>query len=135
VIDHEPSQRAAIDQDDFAVYRRGKLNSFTGEAGGCYERSLAGTMTLEGAGELLDFRAPYYRVPALRLQIDDIKPEPVLFDNPVDSTVTAPTNRLPGILHCPAVAHLDEQLDNETLEEWRRARLCLVEEISLKFCP
>jgi hypothetical protein len=63
------------------------------------------------------------------LEVDHIKAETILLDDPVDALVSWLAERLPGILDGTAVAHRDQELHHQTFKEGGGCRLDAVQEI------
>lgn len=56
-------------------------------------------------------------LPALRLEIDAIEAEPVFVDDAVDAAIATAADGAAGVLAGAAVAHFEEEFDDEALEE------------------
>ncbi len=79
-------------------------------------------MALEAADEVahLAQRDAFLGIETLGLHIDDIEAEGVLIDHAVDAAVSDPAERAAGFAPSAAVAHLDQEIDDQPLEEGRR---------------
>jgi hypothetical protein len=59
-------------------------------------------------------------LPTLGLDVDHVEPKAVFFDGAVYPLVAALADRFARVLQASAIAHLYEEIDNETLElMWR----------------
>ena len=86
------------------------------------EDPLGRAHAVETAGEALHLGAPdriALGVP-LGLDIDDIESERVFLDHTVDAAVARPTDGLTHLRPAAAVAHGNQQIDDQPLEESRR---------------
>nr|MBP1191097.1 hypothetical protein [Frigoribacterium sp. PvP032] len=68
----------------------------------------------------------------LGLDVDPVKPEGVLVDDPIDALVTSPTNAFTALLST-SVPHLEEKVDEGLFEEVGVALTKTVEELSSHF--
>lgn len=57
------------------------------------------------------------RFPALRMNVENVEPESIFLDDPVDFSVVRLADRLSCVLHGTALSHPDEKFDLESLEE------------------
>src|SRR5512142_380054 len=72
---------------------------------------------MKGTDELLDIGSTDGAVPALRLNVDGVESQTVLADNTVDPFVPGLADSAPGFNPVAAIAHLEEELDDQVLKE------------------
>ncbi len=65
----------------------------------------------------------------LGLKIDDVEPELVLCNNAIDSAVAAAPEALGKIAAAVAVTKRQEHVDDQVLEEFRRLRMDIAEQL------
>jgi len=119
VLEHELSEALSINEYDLDIEPVCVVDRIFRKARGGDKYSFAGTKALECSGELLQFGSPHRSFPALCLEIDDIKPKPILLNDSIHTFISASADSLYSFLVRTAIPHLDEQLYNQTLEELR----------------
>jgi len=74
---------------------------------------------MQGPHKLLYFGTSNRTLPTLRLDVNHIKSKTVFLDDAVDPAITRFSKPLACISTRSAVAHRNQQLDNDLLEEFR----------------
>ena len=127
MVDHQGCQLFAPDEDDLRRNDPRVLLCFSGEAGSCDEDPLVCTLALKGSGEFLDFRAADGSLPTFGLYVDHVEAELVFLDDPVNAAIAASAYRLSCVPARASIAHGDQQIDDQALEEGRRGGLYLLQ--------
>lgn len=116
VFDHQVGEPLAVDQDHFLVEAGGVLLGVFVEAAGGDEDAFGGFLAGERADEVLDLGAADVVLPALGLDVDDVEAEAVFVDDAVDAFVVGLLGDGGGFLARAAVAHFDEEIEDDLLE-------------------
>lgn len=116
MLDHECGEAGAIDEDDFLGDGGGVVDGTLAEAAGGDEDALVRLLAGEGTDEALDLRAANGVLPALGLDVDDIEAEAVFIDDAVNAFVIRLLGDAGGFLAGAAVAHGEEEIDDQLLE-------------------
>lgn len=77
----------------------------------------------------LHLRAANSSLPSFRLNTDNIQSKLVLFDNPVDPSISGFPDCLPSIFERTTVSHRDEQIDHQLLKEPGRTIADLLQQL------
>src|ERR1019366_3928274 len=123
VVQHQAPEPLAVDEDDLAVDLSGVVSRLLGEGGGGDENALLRSEALESPGELLDLGPAHRSLPPFGLEVDAVEAKAVLVNDAVDPLVAAAANGLAGIDAGAAVAHFNQEFDDETFKKGRRAGL------------
>ena len=129
VEDHQPGERAAVDEHDLRIDLAGVVDRLAGERACRHEHPLPGPSAVEGSDKLVDVGATDRAGPALRLEVDRLEAEPILVDQAVDPLVGPGTGKPAGGFAPSAVAHRLHQIEDDLLEERRRTVSDLVEDL------
>ena len=124
VLNHQSCQHLAVYQDDFCgVLLLGISTGLFGKLRGCNKQAFAGSLPGQGPYKFLNLRTydGFVPIPALCLDVNYIKAQLVLPDDPVDPLVTALSHNRPGAGKGAAVTHALQQFHNKTLK--KRGRL------------
>src|SRR5439155_20990819 len=113
----------AVDQHDPSFDLRDIAPRFGRERRRRDHYTLARPEAFEAAHKRLNHRSSDRRLPALRLEIDQIETELVLADYAVYPFIPTLAERLASILPGTAITHGYEHIDDELLEERGRRRL------------
>ena len=79
VEDHQPGERAAVDEHDLRVDLAGVVDRLAGERACRHEHPLPRPSAVEGSDKLVDVGAADRAGPALCLEVDRLEAEPILF--------------------------------------------------------
>ena len=124
-VNHQPRKLFAFNEHGLLRDTVRELLGVLGDTGGCDERTLAGAVSYETADEVTHGGAAYGVLPSLGLHINDIEPKTIFLDDAVDAAVSCLTNRLACVDPLAAIAHGDQNIDHQALEEGRGCLLGL----------
>ena len=118
MVDHQLGQLITINQNNFASDLGNIASSILGESGSCDENALGSLLRLKCSGKLHDVR-PSNRsiVPSLGLNVDEVQPQFVFFDNSVDTPISTLAHGLSRVGARAAIAHFQEEIDDDPFEE------------------
>lgn len=123
MVDHEFSESRTVNKYDLRIDERSVVGGVLCECRSGYKNAFLGTLALQRASEFLNLWPAHGAVPSLRLDVDDVQAELVLFDYAVDAAVPRFAQRLTSFSARTTVPLFDEKIDNELLEKGRRATL------------
>src|SRR5262245_20903832 len=84
---------------------------------------------MQRSGKLLDVGTANGAFPSLGLDVNYVEAQFVFLDDAVDALVTGLADRFPRVSQRSAIAHANEQLDDESLEKCRRTALNTFQEL------
>jgi len=116
VLDHEVGEAGAVDEDEFLGDAFGVVEGVLDESAGGDEDAFVGLLAGEGSDEALDLAAADGALPALGLDVDDVEAEAVFVDDAVDAFVVGFFGDFGSFFAGAAVAHGEEEIDDELLE-------------------
>ena len=124
-VNHQAGELFAVNEYDLLRNAVRELLGVLGKAGCCDEHTLAGAVSYETADEVTHGGAAYSVLPSLGLHINDIEPKTIFLDDAVDAAISCLTNRLACVGPLAAIAHGDQNIDHQALEEGRGCLLGL----------
>lgn len=117
MVDHKIRQLLTIDENDTFVdqiYEKARIL----RKGGCGDQyTFAGFLAFETPSELLYGGTAHGTILAFGLDIDDIQPEFVFVDDPIDSLVAALANGFGDTGSASSVSHGNQQIDDDLFEK------------------
>ena len=93
VVDHQFGKHPSINQNDLGVNCLNIILRVVGKLARSYEDTFFCSLAMKGSDKLLDVRSSNRPLPAFRLKINQVKSEPIFFDNAVYSFIEGDSRR------------------------------------------
>lgn len=116
VFDHEVGEASTVDEDDLLADGVGVIDGILDKMARRDEDAFIGLLSGEGSDETLDFLSTDVALPAFGLHIDYIESETIFVDHPIDAFVVRLLGDLGRFFAGAAVAHGEEQVDDDLFE-------------------
>src|SRR5207244_6069710 len=116
MADHQLCKQGTVDQDNPFGNGPHVCEGVWTESRSCDDQAFGRLIALETSCERLEDGPANRCLPPLGLNVDHVKAKWILIDRPVDSPVAGFSNSA-TCAQWPSVAHLEEQINDELLEE------------------